>query len=384
MLSSVKSFLISFTVAIIIFGLIGYFGVIPLLNNLFNGWFVPDENEATGTAEFEIPPVPDQEQNSGEGGAVFPGKKTFTMLFIGSDYQPGVFTDYRILVSNSTDPQVLSTHQRHYRADVLMLVKFNSDTGTVMFSSVPVNLVVQTDGLQLKLGDVFESKGADYLKDVVAGVIGMPIDYYFCCSIRLFEEIINKFGGIQYNVPVDMYYVNEEERIVTAGASRDPIPLIIDGVQQYEADGVTPKMIPAGRAFKIDLKRGIQQLSGEKATWVLRFNSYPNGFNGRRDTQISFFKAFFEQFAKEEYHGRLYEIVSMFDSSKMSKNEYDFRETNMAMTDFEEIVSTIVSYHDYEQETVVFPCTVFGIGTNESVTFSPTAVMNAYEKYKIR
>ena len=373
MLSSVKSFIISFAVALLIFGLIGYF-IKPQIESLADNFLTPQGETDKVPEEFDIPEVPDPKSGIVRDPAAFPSDTSFTMLLIGSDYQPDVFSDYRISVENSTDLEVLSTHRRHYSAQVIMLVRYNAQSGVIMFSAIPANLMVTAGGISMKLSDVLEKKNVTYFTEMVASIVGMPIDYYICCRISLFEEIITRLGGIKYDVPVDMYFRDEEERVVTPGASRDPIPMVIDGEQVYDENG-DPVMIPAGKPFTIDLKKGIQILNGEKATWVLRYNSYSNGFTGRRDTQISFFNAFFDQFANEENHSKLSGIVSLINTSAAGM-------TNMTASDFEELASTIIRFSAYEKTNVNFPGTIAGFGSDERISFSRNTVYATYEKYK--
>ena len=350
MLSSVKSFVIAFAVSILIFGLIGYF-IAPQIKSLTDNFLTPND-EVTHVDEYEIPPVPNAQSGIVSDPAAFPDHRSFTLLLIGSDYQPAVFSDYRVSVSNTTDMEVLSTHQRHYKADVIMLVSYNAETGIVMFSAIPSNLMVTASGITMKLGDVLERKNVTYFKDMVAGIVGMPIDYYVCCQISLFIDLINKLGGIKYDVPVNMNYRDDEERIVTEGASRDPIPLIIDGAQVYDENG-DPVMIPAGKPFTINLTKGIQ-----------------------RDTVTTFFRTFFETFAREENHSKLAGVVSLLNTSNAAS-------TNMSTSDFEELASTILAYQKYEKTNLNFPVNIAGFGDDERISFARNTVYAAYEKYRI-
>lgn len=377
MLSSVKSFLIAFAVALLIFGLIGYFAM-PQIKSLADGFFTPTDSEAedTNAEEYVAPPVPDAKTGFIGNKAVFEDHRSFTMLLVGSDYQPDVFSDYRVSVQNTADIDQLSTHQRHYKADVIMLLRYNAQNGTVMLSAVPPSLMVTSAGIQMKLCDVLERKGISVFSDLVGSVVGLSIDYYICCRISMFMDIVNRLGGVKYEVPMDMYYVNEEERIVTAGASREPIPLVVDGKTITDSDG-NPVMIPAGRAFTINLKRGIQTLNGEKSSWVLRYNVYPSGFAGRREVQTGFFRAWFDSLFTEENHALLSGVVSLMNSSAAA-------ETNLTPSEFEDLSQTILSYSRYEKTTVIFPCTVTGSGAEERVSFSRSTVYAAYDKFKLQ
>ncbi len=377
MLASVKSFFIAFAVAILIFGLIGYL-FMPQIKSLADGFFTPgiEEPEDTEAVQYVAPDVPDPQKGIISSGAVFPDHKSFTMLLIGSDYQPDVFSDYRVSVQNTADIEQLSTHQRHYKADVVMVVRYNAETGVIMLSAIPTNLMVSASGIQMELCDVLERKNASYFTELVSGIIGINIDYYICCRISLFKDIVNRLGGVKYDVPVDMYYVDEEERIVAEGASRDPIPLVINDEPVLDSEG-NPVMIPAGKAFTINLSKGIQTLNGEQASWVLRYNVYAHGFVGRRETINTFFRAFFESALKEDNHAALSAVFSLISSS-------DAAESNMTPSDFEDFAKTILSYSRYEKSTVVFPCTITGTGEDERATFSRNSTYTAYEKYKNR
>ncbi len=375
MLSSIKSFAISFAVGIIIFGLIAYF-IAPQIKSLTDGFLTPQAEETGEAQEYVIPDVPEANKNIDDKNAKFPENRSFTMLLVGSDYQPDVFSDYRVSVQNTAEIEQLAVNNRHYKADVVMVVRYNSDSGVTMFSAIPTSLMVTAGGIQMRLCDVLERKSISYFSELVAGIIGMPIDYYICCQISLFDDIIDRLGGIKYDVPTDMYYVNEEERIVTPGSSREPIPLVINGEPVIDSEG-NPVMILAGKAFTINLKRGIQTLDGEKATWVLRYNVYANGFISRRDTLVSFFRAFFEQFATEEKRSALTGIISLINTSAAGS-------TNMTPSDFEEIANTLLSYSKYEKTNVVFPCTVSGSGENERSSFSRNTAYATYEKFKLK
>ena len=377
MLSNVKSFVIAFAVAALIFGII-FVTTLPQIRSLAEGFLNPSADDTADTEEeTHIPPeVPDPGDGIIGTKPVFEDHRSFTLLLIGSDYQPDVFSDYRISVRNTSDLDQLATHQRHYRADVAVLVRYCAENGTFILSAIPTNISLSVGGVQMKLCEALERKGAAEFANIVSGVVGMNVDYYICCRISLFIEIINRIGGIKYDVPVDMNYTNQEERIVTAGSSREPIPVLVDGRPVTDSDG-NPVMQPAGRAFTINLKRGIQTLNGEKASWVLRYNSYPTGFTSRRDTQASFFRTLFDAILNEEKHSLLYGIISLINTSSAG-------ETNMSVSDFEDLSKTITAYSEYDKMIVVFPCSVSGSGTDERVSFSRSAVYAAFEKYKIQ
>ena len=375
MLSSVKSFVISFIVALLVFGALGYYAY-PYVKSVSDGFLRPgsadDENTTVDTGiaapdtletdESGTPPDPTND---------FEGQQSFTLLLFGSDYQPDVFSDYRVTVSTSSDIDVLASHQRHYTADVITLVRYSAELGTVIFSAIPSNMTVTAGGINMSLGEVLEKKNVTYFIGMIESVTGLTVDYYVYSQIALFKDIVDMLGGVKFDVPVDMKYTNDEERIVEPGASRDPI------ITGYDKNG-DPITVPPGKAFKIDLNKGIQTLNGEKASWVLRYNAYNNGkpdYVRYRDTQVNFFKVMFEQVMREEFRARLSLVISEINKRGS---------TNITPQEFEEISTTLLNYPAYEKATVPFPGNNLNIGGVQTFSYSRSEAYKTYDKYKLK
>lgn len=78
-------------------------------------------------------------------------------------------------------------------------------------------------------------KAAEYTAQAISDLTNIPIDYYIYLEIDTIKEIINKLGGVYFDVPADLRY-------------NDPT-----------------------QNLHIDLKKGYQLLDGDKAEQLLRF-----------------------------------------------------------------------------------------------------------------
>ena len=90
----------------------------------------------------------------------------------------------------------------------------------------------------------------------------------------------------------------------------------------------------------------------------------------------TFFRTFFETFAREENHSKLAGVVSLLNTSNAAS-------TNMSSSDFEELASTILAYQKYEKTNLNFPGNIAGFGDDERISFARNTVYAAYEKYRI-
>lgn len=137
---------------------------------------------------------------------------------------------------------VAGTDQEGYRTDTMMLVYLNNDTKQVNLLSIPRDTRVVVDGESMKLNAVYGyggqgEKGMKLLLEELDGILGYEPDAYVLLNFDGLAEIIDTMGGIEFDVPCDMYY-------------DDP-----------------------AQDLHIDLSEGLQTLNGEQAVHVLRYRS---------------------------------------------------------------------------------------------------------------
>lgn len=107
-----------------------------------------------------------------------------------------------------------------YRPDTIILVSLNIQTKAVSMVSVPRDTYVPLYGNRGKTkvnacmyyGSIYGNKdsdfdnGVDCLTQTVSALLGgVPIDYYVCIDMDSAVQIVDAVGGVQYDVPYDIY-----------------------------------------------------------------------------------------------------------------------------------------------------------------------------------
>ena len=332
MLPSIKNFVIAFLIAATIFGTAAFF-VTPWVADALGGGeetTAPPERPGDG----ELPP---EDPTQGTVNPVDVEGDSFTVLLIGSDYQPDVFSDYRDL-TNITDMDAAYENPRTYSADTILLCRLDKEHGHAVFTSIPSETIVTVQGTDMQLGSLLQKYGASYIKSFVSAMTSLPIDYYVEMRIDAMIDIINAIGGVEYNVPEDMYYVDEEERIVEPGASREPT--IIE-----QPDG-SQLIIPPGRPFTINLKAGLQTLDGSGVMQLLRYRGYSDGNVSRMNTAVDFLNTLGKSLLKPENAAKIGVILN----AVRAKTTTDF-----TSQDLEAHLDMILAYNRFEFTHITFP-----------------------------
>lgn len=141
------------------------------------------------------------------------------------------------------------------RTDTMMLVQVAGDQ--VRMLSLPRDTLVHMEGhAESKINSAYTYGGTDLAKEVTSGLVGVPVDYYIKINLAGFRKLVDMMGGVEYNVPKAMRYVDPTDSTV------------------------------------IDLKPGLQVLDGEKAEQFVRFRADEIGDDmGRIRRQQEFLKA---------------------------------------------------------------------------------------------
>lgn len=247
--SALKNFIITFFVSLLIFGLIAYMLVNYAVNAIINAApeITPDPG-AEVTDETTADPAEPAETKLDLSAIA---GQTFTALIIGTDYQPEIFTDYDLKAVNKNAPG-FPKPERTIQADALLLVRVDRTSASFVISALPANMVVKCDGVDTQLRDVLALKDVAYLCDKVTAYTGYAIDYYALFSIADCAAILEKLGGLHFDVPENMSYIDNNGKL------------------------------------KISLRKGPQQLTGDTAVKMLRYASYKDGTAGRLRTTSAF------------------------------------------------------------------------------------------------
>lgn len=150
--------------------------------------------------------------------------------------------------------------------DVILIVNIDSKNHKINIISVPRDTRVPLGNSHFKINAVYSyamNKGLkkeEKLISAVSDVTGIPIHHYAIIDLEGFREIIDKLGGVEFNVTRDYYYSD-----------------------------------PAQNLY-IDIKKGKQILNGKNAEGLIRYrHDYAMGDLQRISVQQEFMKALINQ-----------------------------------------------------------------------------------------
>lgn len=139
-------------------------------------------------------------------------------------------------------------------ADTIIVAQFNGNTGGVNLVSVPRDTLIYREWSSFPKINAGMSKGMDTLKEEVSYTLGIPIDYTVQIGLDAFIAVVDALGGLEYDVPQDMYHDDEG-------------------------------------GFIIDLQAGTQTLTGHQTLQLVRYRGYATADIGRTQTQQAVLKA---------------------------------------------------------------------------------------------
>ena len=184
-------------------------------------------------------------------------------------YRPGV---YHVLICG-TDGDGL-------RTDTIIIAHLDVNTHETALLSIPRDTIVpRADGGIMKINSVYnggKQDGMERLETRLAAMLGFEMDGYVLVDLEAFEKIVDLIGGVWFDVPQDMYYVDNSQDLT------------------------------------IDLKQGYQLLDGEKAMHLVRFRKgYASQDIQRTKVQQDFLKALAGQCMKISNLAKIQEFAEI-------------------------------------------------------------------------
>lgn len=179
--------------------------------------------------------------------------------------------------------------------DVIMVGHIDPANNEVQIISIPRDLEVYfTDEafkeikmnnpnnriLHAKLNNIYSLIGWDEaalmdIKAIAEVITGLEIDYMMTINIDGFTDMVDAMGGIEYDVPMDMYY-------------NDP-----------------------AQDLHINLKAGLQVLDGDKAEQLVRFRKgYARGDLQRIEVQQDFISVMVDQVIHQSDFGEISQLLT--------------------------------------------------------------------------
>ena len=200
------------------------------------------------------------------------GEEVEEELELPASHREGV---YNILICGTDDDG--------YRTDTIIVAHLDEETHDVALMSVPRDTVVLTgNGGIMKINSVYAGGGADgmaRLSKRLGAMLGFELDGYVLVNLEAFRETVDLVGGVEFDVPQDMYY-------------QDPT-----------------------QNLHIDLKAGKQLLDGEKAMELVRFRKgYASQDIQRTKVQQEFLRALAKKVLSVSSLTKLKEFADVFST----------------------------------------------------------------------
>ncbi|MBU0573040.1 MAG: LCP family protein [Candidatus Margulisiibacteriota bacterium] len=145
------------------------------------------------------------------------------------------------------------------RSDTMIIMHYDPSRAKVVFLSVPRDTYVNIEDFRPhKINVAFARGGKDLTLKSVNDLTGLDIKKYVIVNTRGLIKLVDLVGGVEVDVPKDLYYVDR-------------------------AGGIN-----------INLKKGPQKLGGKEAEGFVRFRMDIWGDIGRIERQQMFLNAFFK------------------------------------------------------------------------------------------
>lgn len=283
MLGSLKRFaivfILTFCISALLFGIAALI-IVPNISGMLDfvsGGTAKDESQlVNGFIE-----APDSVDISVSG---------FAALFVGTDYQPEV------------------TPGADVTADSMIFVTVSEPKKSFVYVSLPSNMEVTVGDKLMTLGQVYDEKGIEYLCEKVTGLTGINVNYHAVVSLGSMEDIVDKLGGVEFSVPVNMEY-------------QDPTQELI-----------------------IDIDKGRQVLNGSDAVKMLRYRS--DSFDDRMSRNLSFFQTLVGTYASADQKA---------NASELYVKLAPYITTNFGQNELVKYLDLIWSYDEYAEVTLDYP-----------------------------
>ena len=122
------------------------------------------------------------------------------------------------------------------RTDTILVANLNTKTKAVSLMSIPRDTYI-TGGYAIpKMNSVYGAagqgeRGIRALEEKIEETLGFLVDYYIIVDLEAFEKTVDLVGGVEFDVPMDMHYVDETQNLyINLSAGRQ----LLDGAHAIQ------------------------------------------------------------------------------------------------------------------------------------------------------
>ena len=338
-MSALKNFVITFLIAALIFGSVAYFAT-QFLTDTITGIFDAEKNELDSILNPDNPADTTPSTNPDNPGDDDPTTerviegKSFNILFIVTDYQPDIFSDYFPTEEELSDLEqggssftgLLGKPFRRTRACATLLFRADKERKEFTLTPIPACLQVTTSAGKYYFSDLYELYGRDFVISQVSSMTGLQIDYYLVVNVTELSQIITDMGGISMYLTNDLYYNGQ---ICT---SKKPLP---------EEEALIPLLYTIGN----------NEIDGPGSTALMVHNEIESQADvTARDTfLVNFFTAIMDKLTAMPET----DLTAFYDS--ICSNA--MADTTLSVPDFISEISLIYAWNDasFKKTTLDYP-----------------------------
>ena len=195
-----------------------------------------------------------------------------------------------------------------------MVAGYNPKTNEASILSIPRDTFIganpKAGGAKDKINSVYRIYGVEKMMQKVNNLTGLKLDKYVIVDTKGIQKIVDEIGGIDYDVPIDMNYHDESQKL------------------------------------SIELKKGMQKLNGVQAEGLVRFrhnddgSTYPESYGiedmGRNRTQQEFIKELVKQTLQFQNITRIFDLIKIVqDNIKTNITVDEMKDYAAYVIDFE-------------------------------------------------
>lgn len=167
------------------------------------------------------------------------------------------------------------------RSDTVILASVDTKTKQMALLSIPRDTRVNIPGHGWdKINSANLYGGPEKSMKVVSDLLGQPVNYYVLTNFNGFKDIVDALGGVTIDVERNMYHDDPDD----------------------------------GGAYRINLKKGVQRLDGDKALQYVRYRNYELGDIDRTKYQQKFLMALAKEMLQPSTITKLPRLVPEINS----------------------------------------------------------------------
>lgn len=205
---------------------------------------------------------------------------------------------------------VVGTDVSGQLTDTIVVATFDTNHKSVAILNVPRDTISRAaNGETHKINSAYGRGGIDRLVTEIKNLLGYEVNRYVLVNFTAFTRIVDAIGGIEVDVPADMYKNTGD--------------------------------------MLIDLKAGRQVLDGEHALMLMRYRGYANADIDRISMQQEVYRAVIDQLATPATILKLPSLTSIIAQNvqtDMSVGELIWIGTNYVTMDTDDVVTNTIPH----------------------------------------